>query len=72
MRIRIKMNAKTIYFMVIIIICIFSLSYGIYYQVYNYKNKNVNETLDPSENLKYTELSELFDNKLNANSNQVR
>lgn len=72
MRIRVKMNAKTIYFTIIIIICIFSLSYGIYYQVYNYKNKDVNETIDPSENLKYTELSELFDDKLNTKENLAR
>ncbi len=64
MKLKIEMNLKNICFIAIIIICIFSLSYGIYYQIFIKPNKDIApiipEVTNPEE-----KFDELFDNKIN-------
>lgn len=72
MKVKIEMNMKNIMFIVIIVICIFSLSYGIYYQIFIKPNKNVtNVPPDIANEPEDSKFDELFDNKFNSQDFQL-
>lgn len=61
---RVKMNAKSICFTVIIIICIVSLSYGIYYEIFIKNKPQPNPTPISDAQSKIEKFDELFDNSI--------
>lgn len=71
MRIKIEWNPKTIIFIVIIVICIFALSYGIYYQIFTKPNKNIGKVPEEPNVTQEVKFDELFDNKFNSQGFQT-
>lgn len=61
---KIEMNARNISFIVIIIVCILALSYGIYYQIFGKRQKEL-KVPEPSKQIQDIAFEDLFDNKLN-------
>ncbi len=74
-----KINVRTIIIIGVIVICIFSIVYGIYYQIESYKKKQFNELLEgqgTQEEIKTIEFDDLFDNSIdyqgyNVNVNKL-
>lgn len=58
-----KMNTKNIFFIVIIVICVLSLSYGIYYQVFE-KNKDDLNNVPNIPAYQEVKFDDLFDNQM--------
>lgn len=60
-----EINIKYIIFAIIILICIFALSYGVYYQVFVKPAKEIANNIPEKSVTKDIQLDELFDNKVN-------
>ena len=58
-----KMNTKNIFFIVIIVICVLSLSYGIYFQVFE-KNKDDLSNVPNASEHQEVKFDDLFDNQM--------
>ena len=74
MKFKIEMNVKNICFIAIIVICIFALSYGIYYQIFGKHKGELNTIPTPiiDETASVMEFDDLFDNKINMQDSTVR
>lgn len=65
MKIKINIKPINIVYTLIILICIFALSYGIYYQIWiKDKKSEVQENPNVQVEQTYTEFEELFDNEI--------
>lgn len=67
---KIEMTPRNISFIVIIIICILALSYGIYYQIFGKKQKQIKVPELPKQ-IQDIAFDDLFDNKLNLQNYQT-
>lgn len=65
MRVKIEMNTRNILFIVIIVICVFALSYGIYYQIFGKKQKELSQVPNVPQIIEDVPFDDLFDNKIN-------
>lgn len=65
MRVKIEMNTRNILFIVIIVICVFALSYGIYYQIFGKKQKEISQVPNVPQIIEDVPFDDLFDNKIN-------
>ena len=59
-----KMNFKNIVFTGIILICVFALTYGIYYQIFGKKEKKLNKENNPYAGIEEIDFDGLFDNQM--------
>ena len=70
-----KIDIRTITVISVIVICIFSIIYGIYYQIESYKQKQLNELIEQGpqieEPTQIVEFDDLFDNSINYQGNNV-
>ena len=71
-----KIDIRTITVISVIVICIFSIIYGIYYQIESYKQKQLNELIEQGaqqagEQTQIVEFDDLFDNSINYQGNNV-
>lgn len=65
MRVKVEMNTRNILFIVIIVICVFALSYGIYYQIFGKKQKELSQVPNVPQIIEDVPFDDLFDNKIN-------
>ena len=70
-----RVNMRTIAVIGVIIICIFSIVYGIYYQIESYNKKQLNELIEQrpitEEPKEVVEFDDLFDDSINYQGNNV-
>ena len=70
-----KIDMRTVAVIGVIIICIFSIIYGIYYQIESYNKKQLNELIEQGpqveEQTPTVEFDDLFDNSINYQENNV-
>lgn len=70
-----KIDIRTVTVISVIVICIFSIIYGIYYQIESYKQKQLNELIEQGpqgeEQTPTVEFDDLFDNSINYQENNV-
>ena len=70
-----KIDMRTVAVIGVIIICIFSIIYGIYYQIESYNKKQLNELIEQGpqveEQTEVVEFDDLFDNSINYQENNV-
>jgi len=59
-----KVNFKNIVFVGIVVLCIFALTYGIYYEIFGKKEKELNRDNRPYVEDEEIDLDRLFDNQL--------
>ena len=67
-----KIDIRTVIIIGVIVICIFSIVYGVYYQIESAKQKQLNEIMQetqPEEQTKTIEFDDLFDNNINYQDN---
>lgn len=69
MRLKLEMNPKTIFFIAIIVVCILVLSYIIYNQIFGKKTEIENDVPDKTKVIQDVSFDNLFDNKINMQSN---
>ncbi len=70
-----KIDIRTVAVISVIVICIFSIIYGIYYQIESYHKKQLNELIEQrpqiEEQTQIVEFDDLFDNSINYQENNV-
>lgn len=59
-----NMKFKNIIFAGIIVICVFALTYGIYYQIFVKKEKELNKDNNPYAGMEEIDFDGLFDNQI--------